>query len=444
MTRRYLQFERADTRGYWLLLFFVIACWVSSIHQVLPQVMPVGVARVIGVGVLPVYAVLLLASLRAVRGITNFSRNTSAYLTLCLTYIGWLSLYGMLRGQSLRVQFFDLCALTPLFGGMLLGRRDDVWRWLSPAVCIMTAVSVFMTIANTDPRILIDRSIGANELGTLFEASLSLAPLLAIVASGDKRGRMRMPLLLVSCGVCGAYLYLGRRGVSVYAVLQVVAAVILTARNRILSKRTVIYSAIVCLFALGMFLYFPFTLLQHRYQGRHGVVDTLTVDNERLAELGDMIGEFSPIDLLFGRGLGGAFMVDRSEFGYMLDRIDDEHAGRIGTHAGLGWPLLKGGVLFCALYLWPIWRLFPGIFKLKKLDPITRGAVIAAPLWLCFQFVDGAINPSQPLVGFGIGLLASRMDRIDLTALPAGFVLRKPALRSHDRDGRLARQESAR
>lgn len=404
--------------GYWFLLAFLGVAWVCTIGQALPNFIPGSLVRMISLGCLALYPILMLAAIWQLRAHKNWlSRSWFDYVMLFTVGTVALGFYGLLRGNAPRVTVFDFLAYLPVIGGLLLGRLDRVWSWLMPPVLLLTAVSVVMAVRLTDAQILTDRSILNNQVGSFFEGALTLAPLLAIVAASERRNRWYFPLLLASLGAVFVYLYFGRRGISVRAGVEVLCAAVIVPMIVGTTDRALRNVAILVGFVFVLLAYFPFDVLISRYLGRYGLMDTLTTDNARWSETLLLWQELNWWELIVGRGFGGVFLVDRIE-SYTLDEIGSGSFGKIGTHLGLALPFLKGGVVFAVVYFLPGLKLAGALRFFRNLDPITMGCAVAVPIWLATQTIEGALSYSTPWVGFGVGLLLSRAERVGVPGGP--------------------------
>jgi len=245
------------------------------------------------------------------------------------------------------------------------------------------------------------------------------------VAASERRNRWYFPLLLVSLGVLFIYLYFGRRGISVRACMEVLCAAVIVPMIVGSTQRVYRSTAFIGGFVVVLLLYFPFYTLLERYTGRYGLVDTLIIGNERWLEAKLLWEELSWSELIVGRGFGGSFLVDQSDV-FSTDEISGGSFGKIGAHLGLALPVLKGGFVFALIYFLPGLKLAGGLRTMRNLDPITISCAVAVPIWFATQFNEGALSYSTPWVGFGIGLLLSRAERVGLQHRPQPVLRGRP------------------
>lgn len=394
-----------------LLLFFLPAWIVSSNRAVIDLLTPAFGLLVILIGTV-VAPIALFFAFRARPGRhTHLSLRMKNYLRCGLVLVVALVAYGYMAGNTYQIIAKDLFALAPILGGLVLGTDDEVWDLLTPGVWTLTALAIILCLTLTDSGIVYNRSIINEETGTAFETHLTVLPILAAVHACRRRSNWYFPMAFGCLGILFIYLFLGRRGVTLRAALEVVVVCVVAPLLARTSHRLIVSCLAVMLFMIGLLLYFPFDTLLERYRGRAGVITTVTVENERFEEGSILWDDLNAAEIVFGRGIGGAYSIDTNH-GYAMDILDGDQTGKTGTHAGAFWPLLKGGLFFVIFYFVPCMFLFRGLAFFRQLDPITQGTVLVAPVWFAFQFVDGSMSHSQPWMGFGTGLLLSRFDRI--------------------------------
>ena len=403
--------------GFWLLQAFIIVTWLSTVGQALPHFLPDSIARLVNLACLAVSPLLILGTIVLLRAYRDWrSRASFDHIAVFVVLLAVLACYGLARGNAGRVVAFDVLAYLPVVGGLLLGRFDRIWKYIVTPVCLLTAVSLFFALRLTDARVLSDRSVLNLQVGSFFESGLTLAPLLAMVAATERRYRSYVPLLFLSICVFFVYLYFGRRGISIRAALEIIVAALIVPLLVGLRNRFFLNLALLVFFVLALLAYFPFDTLVERYLGRYGIVDTITADNARWFEASILWNELSWPEIIFGRGLGGVFMVDRIE-AFSLDTIEGNSFGKMGTHLGAAFPILKGGIVLLIVYFIPCFRLLSGLPGWRGLDRITLACAAAASIWFAFQFIEGSIGYATPWVGFGIGLMLSRSERVGRQSL---------------------------
>ncbi len=399
-----------------MLIIFLVSGWVVSSNRALPDILSTAVTALLNIAGIIFGPVALYFAFRSRpdrhRPLSPRMKN---YLWFGLFLVIALLVYGLIAGNANRAIVLDILALAPFLGGLLLGTDDEIWSLITPAVWILTMLAIVLGVTLTDARILQDRSIINHETGTAFETLLTVLPVVAVVHACQRRTNWYYAMALGCLGIQFVYLYFGRRGITLRAALEILVVFVVAPLLARTGTRVVVSALAVMVFATGLLLYFPFDLLLDRYQGDSGVVSTVTDQNERWYEVELLLGELNAAELFVGRGMGGAFSVG-ADNGYYQDIIEGDRTGKIGTHAGAFWPVLKGGVCFALFYFVPCLFLFLGLASFRQLDPITRGAVLIAPIWFVFQFIDGSISYSQPWMGFGTGLLLSRFDRVGARA----------------------------
>jgi len=409
-----------DLPWAFLNLFLVVAWFVAvaAFFQIQLGISVVG--RVASLGLLVYPVLLVLAVLTYERAEGEKVPLNRGYVLAFGALLLFMLLNGFAHGNALRVMYFDLITFVTIGSAFVLGRHDRVWFDIRPLVTVLTAVSIVLALVFTDAEVLRDRSILNLQAGSHFESVLTLVPVLAMIAVYDRaRLKWYFVLLCLSAGCVLTYLYFGRRGISVRAILELlIAAVVLP----LLLRRAVIAIGSVSLavvFLIGLLAYFPFDVLTERFQGRYGVVTTVIYDNERWDEITQMAGELSPLEYVIGRGLGGAFLPNAIT-SFATDDIEGEQFGRLYPHVGAAMPFLKGGMVAMLVYFMPFFLLFRALGRWRALDWITLSAALAGIVMIGFHLIEGTSTYSTPWIGFGVGLIASRSQNAELALARAG------------------------
>jgi hypothetical protein len=130
---------------------------------------------------------------------------------------------------------------------------------------------------------------------------------------------------------------------------------------------------------------------RHGMRGIQGFIESVTASNERFDLAGKMFMDFSFLEILFGRGMGGYFLLDVAlnpnaevrEVQYSSMYLDD--VGDFGRRAiEIGWlmPVMKGGCIFGFV-------IFSGVvYSLLQLKSLRNDAIsLAAWVWLAIEAV---------------------------------------------------------
>ena len=152
--------------------------------------------------------------------------------------------------------------------------------------------------------------------------------------------------------------------------------------------------------------------LVDRFQGSSGVMDTLTKENQRWLEAEFFFDEASELELLFGKGFGGAVPVAWWwSPGMEITEDGRTFYGVYSMHIGLSHPLLKGGIFFWLIFFGG-WLMFLARFRRYRSDPnaIACWAVVLTNfLFMSVETLWGSSNVvTVILVGFCMGYLGNR------------------------------------
>ncbi len=396
-----------------LLLAFVLLGYLCTIAPATRNLVGAGGAALLGLGSLLLYPVALIGALWAyeTRGPAAPPISFPLVGTWAASLIG-LTVYGVLNGSPMRLVVFDLINLSVVLLGFILGRRDEVWREIRWPVGLLSLVSAVCCFALTDTAILTNRSLLNEQTGSIFEPTLAIVTLFAMVASADRKPLYYYVTLTASMGALLVYLYYARRGISVRCLSEILLAAILLPLLNGDRKRAWLGIATVPVIVVAILLVFPLDTLIGRFRGEFGLMDTLTTRNERLYEARLMFQEFSFFDTVFGRGMGGSFLQSTIAAEEFVTEEHGSYSGKYMTHGGAYYPVLKGGLLFALLYYLPTALLWLRPVR----DPITRAAAWGALPWFAFQFIEGAPTHTTPWIGFGIGLILSRCQAVPMMA----------------------------
>jgi len=152
--------------------------------------------------------------------------------------------------------------------------------------------------------------------------------------------------------------------------------------------------------------------LADRFQGSGGVMDTLTKENQRWLEAEFFFNEASELEIIFGKGFGGAVPVEW----WWSPGMDITEAGRTfygvySMHIGLSHPLLKGGFFFWLIFFGG-WMMFLIRFRRYRSDPRALACWAVVLINFIFMSVETLWGSSNVvtviLVGFCMGYLGNR------------------------------------
>lgn len=111
-------------------------------------------------------------------------------------------------------------------------------------------------------------------------------------------------------------------------------------------------------------------------------------DNSRPMEFQSMIGSFSSMDYVFGRGLGGAYVSEN----WIKDYYDfkTHKPMRIILHIGIAYALLKGGIILWSIIFIHVFRdIIFGLTNLKFLGNNQFASLIFLIVYCAFRFIEG-------------------------------------------------------
>jgi hypothetical protein len=152
--------------------------------------------------------------------------------------------------------------------------------------------------------------------------------------------------------------------------------------------------------------------LASRFQAEGGLFDMITKENERWIEAGFFFDEANGIELMIGKGFGGAVPVPWWWPPRMkIVENGQTYYGVYSMHIGLTHPLLKGGFVFWFLFFGG-WIVFLLRYRRYRSDPraLACWAVVALNfLFMSVETLWGSGNVvTVIMVGFCMGYLGNR------------------------------------
>lgn len=157
------------------------------------------------------------------------------------------------------------------------------------------------------------------------------------------------------------------------------------------------------------FAYSMINLLQNPrqvWEEPFGYLDLSTA--ERVYELKQVLKSVgaSPFTVFFGQGLGGVVDLSDSKDPAVRQSHSDLRHVRV-VHLGVGWVLLKGGVIGLMIYLWWLWKVVWRTFlaSLGRKPWWWLAANLALLNYAIGSFLVFARWVKEPMLGFLIGVL---------------------------------------
>ncbi len=327
-------------------------------------------------------------------GVSGYRVNLAIFALL----VPLLAFYGYLRGNLLQYTLLDLAVYILIFCFLYLGRYDQVWADLEKPLCLLMLAGILLIVAGTfRPAVRIGyEGIELAEIGrgryTVFTLGydlkmlLGLAPL--IFAMGYMRPRWDWVKITGVVGIVAAItmqVYFQKRAPTLrelaYAGMVVLIIPMFHKKVKMGTTALLVVGTIVVVALAGG---------QHveKLLTRYGEGAPL-LENERWFEAGALLKDFNPLDYMVGRGMGGYFTPPVNwQAGVVFVNYQGD-MGRPSLHVGMLFPLLKGGLIFMAVYYAFFFRLFVPKGRAWYLNRYNAAAMAVLPVYWFFQLIGG-------------------------------------------------------
>lgn len=325
------------------------------------------------------------------------------------------TLWGYVQGNGIRDIFLDLLGMLMVVGAYLNGSSETFWKASTRPMLVLGTLAMGLAIRNTAiDEVILDRSLLGEQAGYRAANALLVLPLWTmILAQGRRSWEFYWAVALILGGIYLQIAFAKRLG-SVHLLVLLAIAVVLVPLLHRQPRRSVGALVIAGIAILFLVPKVGYERTIDRFIGSNGVASTLTTENSRFEEAKDMLLSFKPFEWLLGRGMGGSFTsvtIDAANVSIGDDRDSTE---RQQLHMGILYPLLKGGLVWSMIYLWPITAIVARIGRLRDFDVVTQSCILWAATYYPFQIMEGPVTYSNCWDGLALGLAIGRIRSVDV------------------------------
>lgn len=400
-----------------LLFIFFVLMILNTAQWYFYNSLGINPAGLLGVSLLVIAPVPLFLSMWIyARGDRGLIVGTRTYRIVLLGFgycVLSLTVYGFAKGNLPQNIFIDLWTYAIILCFLILGVRDEFWLDIEkPMLILFWSCFVIVLLSTALPRqhlfdmgYDLDYFSGSRPTYTLaYDLSrlLHFWPVLFVLGlTRAKFDVWKVLGILTIVAYFGFQIYFQKRAPAVRTLVYLISALVFLQSAG--SARNVRRVTIVALTGLaGLFIFMPTDAFLGRFQ---------EADGARLDEAAQMIGGFSAIDWLVGRGFGGYFDLGplSGQFAEVVASSSGEMA-RTRLHIGLLYPLLKGGLFFVAfhfLLIAPMFRKFQN--KAWRRDRYNAVAITILPVYLAFRSIEGAPSPGEFFDGVIFAICCARL-----------------------------------
>jgi hypothetical protein len=345
-------------------------------------------------------------------------RRMKGFVSIYMVLILVLALRGMYSGHIIRSIYNEFFSFSYILVFMVLGQYEQMWKdlmrilWVPTVVmsilCIISlkyeAYSMTETFIAETSTISGDRWATAT-LGYQNIRTMELWPLVFVFGFMKQRMSWQtVAALFVFLSFMFLSVWFQKRAPTIRGVAYFVSVLLIM--RHIKARWSYLLLPIMFMVIATTCYYLikseNFVFLLERFQSRD-----FAEGGGRLYELEEMLLGFNTSDWLFGRGLGGYYLIDNWSAGMKAVNTSGL-IGRDIMHIGIFYPLLKGGVLFCVIFYWYAFRLFYFKDQSWRSNIYNLAALAVLPVYLGFLFAEGPASTSNLLNGVLFGLTCGR------------------------------------
>jgi len=405
---------------YFVLTFLGLLWYFALIHLRVDLRVFCKMLVLAGVGFLAVGVLLYRRRLPPIVGGKGLRIKMGVYAAAIVL----LTLYGLADTRRTYYNvFIEAAGHGMIFLFLLLGRYDQVWKDLEKPLIVLfwicfavVVIGLFYPLMITeDTLVFLEASTNPRQrtVGYSIQHCLHFWPLLFAMAYLRPRWDRWKVLGL---GTMLAYLALAvyfekrapmARALAYAAMVLVVVPVLL---KRIRLGTGVLLTVVLAMFFAAASFTSRFGQLVQRYEQRD-VTDFW--NTPRIQEVRAMFSELTPAEWIVGKGFGGYYTSLPWTTG-VSTVTSDGLRGRLNLHIGVFRPILKGGLLFAAIYFW----LFVPMIRHKPRgwysDRFNTAVMAVLPVYLMFQLIASAPSfttyVDTALVGMALGRLGTPLQ----------------------------------
>ncbi|MBN1451858.1 MAG: hypothetical protein JW963_12650 [Anaerolineales bacterium] len=353
----------------------------------------------------------------------NLQLNARQWLTFLFLAVYILTLYGVYQGYGFEPIMDDTGVYLILITCVILGSIKQFWDDMFPTFLALTVLAVVVNF------------LGLQEIDELLQGRYEARVARDLVAYKTRDAVELWPLLLLTVSRWNRRTALLIFGLALFALVQQI-----TFQKRLFVAEAIAY-----------FLVFWFVIPRHtqRWQfqiptmlqdNRNRFVATLalgivvilitipqvftgqlgglfgrygTEDEKRFQEAIGMLDDLHGWEYVVGRGMGGYFQfTDERGVAWGTYLADVGTIGKRTVHAGITEQILKGGVIFSAIYYWGIvlvWRERRRFFA----DTLNLAAATIIAVKLVASLQGGYLNMSAAYEVVLFGLSMGRLLSLD-------------------------------
>jgi hypothetical protein len=397
----------------WYFIIFIISVGLHKFNYLNTQLFGFNLQQTVGISLLALPLIfLILAYFSGARDKSiEISRN-SEIVNLIFGYTVLLLIYGLVSGNFAQRAVEEFWTACIIYFSYKLGTNTHVWELFKGKlnlVYFIFAIFVFLGTGYSQETLTTNINLEASFQGvTVATEAYNVSPildfwpfLLLFGIYGNESIGKRILSYLPFFIYLGFQLFFIKRAPTVRAIAHFAFASIILVYIRGVDKKAV--RTLLLLFAFIAFSYFAIPKdLAERFK---------TEDNARQNELKGMLEQLTPLQLIFGKGLGGEYIADLEG---VSERTNNSGAYVKSTlHIGFGDSILKGGLILFSLIFIHFLYVFNLVMKnYKSLTPQEFVSISFLVVFLIFRLIEGGLTPGSIFSAFCYGISFGTLEQI--------------------------------
>ncbi len=370
------------------------------------------IQNILGVSLL-LFPILFLVLSKKCSGV-NFSLfkeiSISPFPALINVYVIILFLYGIIRENNFIVIAWELYPAAVLLLSYKISRLDSLWvvlgnYWIYLFFTVLVALG---TIQIREDILLVglqDKVESITTATVAYEISpiLDLWPMIFLLGFLNKKVTNKVLPFLPAIVYVGFQFFFVKRAPTIRAYTYILSAYLIAAYYKSVVDQKSLAPRIL---AMAFFCFLLYISLPSSLMERFGEKDT-----SRQEETLQALTSFTPLEHVFGRGLGGWYALPEGagvvENFYGPNKV----SGKDITHIGITYPYLKGGLLLVFLIALHLITVVVFSFKhISKLTYIELACVCFLIVYTLFRLVEGPISTGALFDTTLFGMTLGRLE----------------------------------
>jgi hypothetical protein len=407
-----------------LLLLAGLQFYVGLMEPMLDGVGLAGMARVIRHGHLAPLGLAFLSVLVIPGALSHMGRMVRLWLLWVIVFMVLMTLVGIFRGAFANALLLDAGVYEAFVVSVVVGSRKENWKWLDRYFRWLFYLGAVLMLAEL---LVIERAVREEVISSeayRMRTVLFAWPFLLFTIALVKK-RHQLATLAGVALIVFMYVVFQKRAPTIRMAVALLLFITLLPgirlRHRLTLRMGVSLVALLCWIGAtvlmnnrpetGSIMSESTSALASRFQGSGGLIETITSQNERLKEALFFFNQASPLEIIVGKGFGGAVEVPWTWGpGLEVKEAGRTYYGIYSMHIGITHPLLKGGLIFL-LFFFGGWVVLLIRYRRYRDDTRAQACWAVVLLNLLFMTVETLWGPASVVMVILIGVCMGYMCR---------------------------------